>query len=126
MARQSEQLEREAEEARNRLLGDLDELRLRISPGQVVDQVTDYVREGPMADMLRNLAGEVRENPVPLLLIGIGILWLIIASRNSRAATPVPIGETEFVPMADLDPATIASFEPVPEEREDVLTPVAE
>ena len=27
----------------------------------------DYAREGPAAEFLRNLAREIRENPVPLL-----------------------------------------------------------
>jgi hypothetical protein len=46
--------------------------------------VVDYTRDGPAAEFLRNLGQEVRENPMPLVLIGIGIAWLI--SRTSRAA----------------------------------------
>src|SRR4030088_3769052 len=88
MMRQSEQLEREAEEARYHLAESLNELRFRVSPGQVVDQIIDYAREGPIADFLGNLSREMRENPVPLLLIGIGISWLVLAtSLSSRRRT---------------------------------------
>ena len=87
MKSQSEQFEREAEETRWQLAGTLEELRDRMTPGRVVDQVVDYTRDGPAAEFLRNLGREVRENPMPLVLIGIGIAWLMLASsRTSRAA----------------------------------------
>ena len=87
MESQSEQLEREAEETREQLSGTLEELRDRMTPGRVVDQLIDYTRDGPAAELLRNLGREARENPLPLVLIGIGVAWLIVASsRTSRAA----------------------------------------
>jgi hypothetical protein len=87
MESQSEQFEREAEETRWQLAGTLEELRDRMTPGRVVDQVVDYTRDGPAAEFLRNLGREVRENPMPLVLIGIGIAWLMVASsRTSRTA----------------------------------------
>jgi hypothetical protein len=87
MESQSEQFEREAEETRWRLVGTFEELRDRMTPGRVVDQVVDYTRDGPAAEFLRNLKREARENPMPLVLIGIGIAWLMLASsRTSRAA----------------------------------------
>src|SRR5438094_3108346 len=87
MESQSEQFEREAEETRWQLAGTLEELRGRMTPGRVVDQVVDYTRDGPAAEFLRNLGREVRANPMPLVLIGIGIAWLMVASsRTSRAA----------------------------------------
>jgi len=84
MGQQSEQLEREAEDVRGQLAGSLAELRYRITPGQVIDELLDYAREGPAAEFLRNLAREIRENPVPLLLMGIGIGWLAIATSRRR------------------------------------------
>ena len=50
------------------------------------DQLTNYAREGPAAEFRRNLEREVRENPLPLVLIGIGIAWLIIACGQSSRA----------------------------------------
>jgi len=86
MANQSEKLEREAGRTRAQLSETLEELRARMTPGQVIDQLIDYAREGPAAEFGRNLAREVRENPLPLVLIGIGVAWLIAASsRSSRA-----------------------------------------
>jgi hypothetical protein len=86
MGTQSEQLEREAHQVRARLTKTLEELRAVMTPGQVVDQLADSAREGPAAEFFRNLIREIRENPLPLTLIGAGVAWLIIASsRSSRA-----------------------------------------
>jgi hypothetical protein len=86
MESQSARLEREAEETLWQLSGTLDELRGRMTPGRVVDQVLDYTRGSPAAEFLHNLRREVRENPMPLVVVGIGILWLMLATnRKSRA-----------------------------------------
>ena len=94
MESQSEQFEREAEETRWQLAGTFEELRDRMTPGRVVDQVVGYTRDGPAAEFLHNLKREVRENPMPLVLIGIGIAWLMLASSRTRAdaiATTSPL-----------------------------------
>ena len=87
MESESARLEREVEETRWQLLGTLEELRGRMTAGRVVDQVIDYTRDSPAGDFFRNLRREIRENPLPLVVIGIGITWLLLASnRTSRAA----------------------------------------
>ena len=55
METQSARLEREAVEACGQLSATLEELRCRMTPGRVVDQVIDYTRDSPAADFLRNL-----------------------------------------------------------------------
>lgn len=86
MAAHSEELERETRRTRGRLTATIEQLRVRMTPGQLIDQMIDYTREGPAAEFLRNLGREVRENPVPLVLIGIGVAWLMVASsRTSRS-----------------------------------------
>jgi hypothetical protein len=83
MARESERLEQEIDQTRAQLSLTLEDLRARITPGQVVDRIVDYAREGPGAEFLSNLGREIRENPLPLVLIGIGIAWLMVASSRS-------------------------------------------
>ena len=84
MARQSEQLEHEAEAARDELAFSLEELRARMTPGEIVDEVVEYARETPAADFIRNLARDVRESPLPLLVIFAGIAWAAIASAVAQ------------------------------------------
>ena len=89
MARQSEQLEREAEAARLELAHSLDQLRARMTPGQIVHEVNDYVRETPVAEFGRNLVRDIRQSPLPVLVIFAGMLWAIAASvlAQRRIAT---------------------------------------
>ena len=125
MARQSEQLEREAEDTRAQLAGALDELRLRVTPGQVVDQIADYAREGPAAHFLSNLAREVQENPIPVLLIAVGIGWLAItaSSRSPRTMSALD-SDTGMIPPTEIDPGPAAPVESSPEQRRGEFTPV--
>lgn len=80
----SEQLEREAQATRARIEQTLAELRLRISPGQIVDQAVDYARDASGGDFVRNLSRQVAENPVPVALMGAGLVWLMMAPRRRR------------------------------------------
>jgi uncharacterized protein DUF3618 len=109
MESQSEQFEREAEETRWQLAGTLEELRDRITPGRVVDQVVDYTRDGPAAEFLRNLGREVRENPMPLVLIGIGIAWLMLASSRTSRAAIASAADSVVTAANDIGTATSAA-----------------
>ena|SRR5260221_7197307 len=101
MARQSEQLERQAEQARDELAASLAQLRLQLTPGQMVDEAVRYLRGTPVADFGRNLGREIREHPLPLLVIFAGITWAIVATALSqRKATPATRATgTEPVPV---------------------------
>jgi hypothetical protein len=91
MALRPEELEAEADRTRARMTALLDQLRRRVTPGQIVDQAIEYTQHGAPADFLRNLGREIRDNPLPLVLIAAGIAWLAIATARStrgRRATP--------------------------------------
>lgn len=81
--RSSAEIEREVERSRARLAGTLGELRERASPGQLFEQALDYAKRSGGADFTRNLGASVRDNPLPLLLIGAGIGWLMMSDRRS-------------------------------------------
>lgn len=91
----SEHLERETEETRAAFERTLDELRARISPGQLVDQLTEYARGGPTAAFVRNLGQRTVDNPLPLVVIGAGLAWLIVANgRVTRGESSGPSAES--------------------------------
>jgi hypothetical protein len=85
----SEQLEREAEQHRARLAATLDELRERVTPGQVLDELLEHAGDGTGGEMLRNLGQQVRRNPLSVAMVGAGLAWLMLGNRPSdRAAEP--------------------------------------
>ncbi|HWV53058.1 DUF3618 domain-containing protein [Pseudorhodoplanes sp.] len=77
------QAEREADAARAQLEQSLDQLRASLRPGHLFDQTMDYARNSGGADFARNLGRQMRDNPLPIALIGAGIAWLMLAPRNA-------------------------------------------
>jgi uncharacterized protein DUF3618 len=83
----SEQLEREAEQTRAEIASMLEELRSRMTPGQIVDQILDFARDSTGGQFFNNLHRQVADNPIPVTLMGAGLAWLVLAGRNgSRRA----------------------------------------
>jgi ElaB/YqjD/DUF883 family membrane-anchored ribosome-binding protein len=82
--KETARLEHEAEQTRARLEQTLGELRARMSPGQLMDQATDYFRHNSARAFVSNLRDEVVHNPVPVALIGAGIAWLALSGTMGR------------------------------------------
>jgi hypothetical protein len=83
--RSSSELEREVEDSRARINDTLNEIRDRMSPGQIVDEVVAFAKNNGGADFARNLGTQARDNPLPVLLIGAGIAWLMSGRRPATA-----------------------------------------
>jgi hypothetical protein len=92
-------IERELAETRARLGSRLDELTRRLSPGQLVDEGLAYLRHGQGAEFTRNLAADLRDNPLPVALTGLGLTWLAVSTgiqgsrRGSGSQAVVPYDE---------------------------------
>lgn len=96
------EIERELAETRARLDAHLDELTSRLSPGQMLDDGLNYLRHGQGAEFARNLGTQLRDNPLPVAVTGIGLAWLMATSawsmnRGSRS----PVGPTTEWPGTD-------------------------
>jgi hypothetical protein len=77
------EIEREIDETRRRIDATIDELEHRLSPGRLFDMSTNYVRSHG-GEMLENLEGAVRNNPVPFLLTGIGLSWMMATGATGE------------------------------------------
>ncbi len=78
-------IERDLQETRSRLDTRLSELGKRLSPGQIVDEGLDLLRTREGVDFTRNLGVAVRERPIPVALVGIGLAWLMSGARDPAA-----------------------------------------
>ncbi len=72
----SAQLEREVEAQRQQIENRIGEIRERLSPGQLVDELLSYTKNGGQ-QFASNLGSTVASNPLPVALMGIGLAWLI-------------------------------------------------
>lgn len=77
-------IERELAKTRVRLSSHIDELTRRLSPGQLIDEGLAYLRNGQGAEFVRRLGTDVRDNPLPVALTGLGVAWLAVASGLRR------------------------------------------
>jgi hypothetical protein len=82
----SAQLEREVEEQRQRVESRIGEIRDRLSPGQLVDEVLSYTKDGGQ-HFAANLGHTVASNPLPAALLGISLIWLM-TGQGPRLAMP--------------------------------------
>jgi ElaB/YqjD/DUF883 family membrane-anchored ribosome-binding protein len=101
-----ERLEREVDQVRERLGRTVNELSYRLSPGELLDQALHMAREHG-GEFGRNLATQVKHNPIPLLLTGLGLSWLMLASND-----PYP----RYSPSADY---TTYDLDDYPDELDD-------
>ena len=85
--RSSAEIEREVEGTRAQLSETLGALRDSASPGQLMDRAVDYLRGSGGADFTRNLGEAVRDNPLPVLLIGAGIGWLLLSGKQDKGVS---------------------------------------
>ena len=78
------ELEREIDETRADISRVIDALGERLSPGQLLDQALGMVKSHG-GEFAGNLGRTAKYNPVPLLLTGVGLAWLM-----ARGDTPPP------------------------------------
>ena len=80
------ELERDAEVARAKVADTAESIRNKMSPGQLIDEFTGMFAGGDGSAALANLKSQIRDNPLPLTLVGAGLAWLMLGSGSS--ATP--------------------------------------
>lgn len=85
-SKDSAQLEREVEEQRQRIENRIGEIRERLSPGQIVDELLSYTKNGGQ-HFAANLGQTVANNPLPAALLGISLVWLM-SGQGPRLAMP--------------------------------------
>jgi len=83
------EIEEEVERTRASVTDTIEALRERMSPGQVVDQLMDYARDSGGPELMRNLGTSVRDNPLPLLLVGVGLGWMMLSGGRRPATYPL-------------------------------------
>jgi hypothetical protein len=85
----ADELDRDVALRRERLERDLQELQARLSPGQLLDEGLNYLRRSQGADFVRNLGESVRDRPLPVALVGIGLAWLAASGAGPTGRSHV-------------------------------------
>ena len=81
------ELERDAEAARAKVADTAEFIRNKMSPGQLIDEFTGMFAGGDGSAALANLKSQIRDNPLPLTLVGAGLAWLMLGSGSSGSSS---------------------------------------
>lgn len=84
-----ETLEREIDARRANIGNLVDALESKLSPGQLIDEALAYGRRNG-GEFFGNLGTTVRANPVPTVLTGVGLLWLMMGQNRQPSTSTGP------------------------------------
>lgn len=85
-SKDSAQLEREVEDQRQKIESRIGEIKDRLSPGQIVDELLSYTKNGGQ-NFAANLGQTVSNNPLPAALLGISLVWLM-SGQGAKLSAP--------------------------------------
>ncbi|MFT3723148.1 MAG: DUF3618 domain-containing protein [Hyphomonadaceae bacterium] len=80
---ETDKIEADINRSRHALNDTIEQLGGKLSPGQIVDEALGLA-QGQLGHFTTNLGRQVRDNPVPLLLIGAGIGMLVMNARKDH------------------------------------------
>ena len=80
--RRPEEIQAEIARTRGDMDATLSAIEQRLTPGQLIDQGLDYVRSSGANEFVSNLGGSVKNNPIPVALMGIGMAWLMATGNR--------------------------------------------
>jgi hypothetical protein len=89
--RRPEEIEAEIERTRASMDATLNAIEGRLTPGQLVDQGLDYLRHSGANEFVSNLGHSVKQHPLPVTLVGLGVAWLMMADRLPGPSRPVDL-----------------------------------
>ena len=82
------------EATRANLEDTVEALKGKMSLGQMVDEAAGYFKDSGGSELFANLGRQMRDNPLPLALVGLGLVWLMsgrghphIGSRDEAYGT---------------------------------------
>lgn len=80
-------LEERANEQRSEINRTLSQIEDHFSPSQMIEQAMGLFK-GNGGEMANNLGRTVRDNPVPMILTGVGLAWMAMSQNSSRSRGP--------------------------------------
>jgi ElaB/YqjD/DUF883 family membrane-anchored ribosome-binding protein len=82
-SKSSAEIEREIEQTRVRMSEGIDTISEKLRPGNLAQSAVESVEQQARQTGSR-LANVIRENPIPVAAIGLGVTWLVAQQRSKR------------------------------------------
>ncbi|WMS42068.1 DUF3618 domain-containing protein [Acuticoccus sp. MNP-M23] len=99
--RSTTQIEREVEAQRYEVEETLDALRNKLSAGQMLDTLSRSFTTagGQGGEFFNNLGRQVKENPLPIAITGIGLAWLLMGQNQKQTPPALPAPRRTYPPQ---------------------------
>lgn len=85
MSMETERIEADVNQSRHRLNDTLEAIGQKLSPGQMLDEALGLT-QGHAGEFAAKLGRQVKDNPMPTVLIAAGIAWLMLGNRQKERA----------------------------------------
>jgi hypothetical protein len=92
----SQTLEAQSEVERAGIEDTIREIKRRLTPGQLVDEVLAYTKDGG-GQFLSNLGNQATGNPLPVTLIGAGLVWFLFSQKNGGGGISKTVSSASWV-----------------------------
>ncbi len=86
--RSADEIASDIERTRADLSSTVEAIQTKLTPGELKNQAVDYALNTTPGVFGANLVTTVRDNPIPVALIGVGIAWLMSATKQSAQRAP--------------------------------------
>lgn len=87
MTTETDKIEQDINRSRSALNETIEKLGGKLSPGQIVDEALGLA-QGQLGQFTANLGKQVRDNPLPLLLIGAGVGLMVFNQMQGKDDAP--------------------------------------
>jgi hypothetical protein len=84
----AQEIEREVEASRASVEETVAALKDKMTLGQIVDEAAHFFKGTSGGDVVSTLGTQIRANPLPVALVGIGIAWLMSGRGTPHVPTP--------------------------------------
>ena len=92
----SAEIQREIDQDRERIGSRIDAIQERMSPGQLIDEVLTYAKGSGGGEYVSNLGQALKNNPLPVALMGVSLAWLMAKGSTPSAPTTASHNLTEY------------------------------
>ena len=105
---EQDRIEEDLQRTRSRMDRRLNELQGKLAPGQIFEDLLDYVRGNGGAEFGQKLMASVQKNPLPAVVAGVGIAWLMASDfRPQTRVITAPVDRN----VAGYEPHTSSIYD---------------
>jgi len=92
----SADIQREIDQDRKRIETRIDAIQERMSPGQLIDEVLAYAKGSGGGEYVSNLGKALKNNPLPVALMGVSLAWLMAKQGPDTAGETAPVYNEDY------------------------------